>query len=206
MRLLAALACALLLAGCASSATDEPAPTTPGGARDAARPTTAATPSKGTTTTTTTTTSPPTGTTTSPPSGETGPEEDNETTEAPPVVVASYNFAGSGPVDVATASPLEVDYAFAVPSGAVRILIYYNATYNGLWAGYASIEDAGGQEATNTIDACGIDISPGAQSRSECIVDISGSIGSGDWNIHYAWQLGNAGENFTFDVVVYGHA
>jgi hypothetical protein len=123
----------------------------------------------------------------------------NATVEVRPVeVLFQTQFSGSLPVDGLTAG-----HPFDVPEGATRVEVLYTSDHVGLFTALASVSDPSG-ERINSSDACGFG-STGAETDT-CLMIVEEDVGAGAWSADLTWQVGQATEDYTFDVTVYGYA
>ncbi|MCA1818602.1 MAG: hypothetical protein ABR562_04345 [Thermoplasmatota archaeon] len=203
----------LLLAGCSSKSADPTDGTSGQGKTDAARPTTDAKATGHPTSGSTTGTQPtkgPSGSGTSGAPGAPGspgaPGGGNSTAARTYGVVVSQHFAGNSPIDPPTdpTAPFHYDFPFDVPTGADHLVVYYNATYNGLFNGYGEILGTDGSDQGNSLDMCGIS-PPGAGATSSCLLEVVSALDAGTWHAHLVWQVGEVNEAFTFDVIAWGY-
>jgi hypothetical protein len=125
---------------------------------------------------------------------QTGNATLNETT--PSVVVFQQSFSGSLPVD-----GLDATHPFDVPAGATRVEVTYTSDHIGLFTALAHVDDAGG-ERINSSDACGFGDTGAAVNT--CLMLVDQDVAAGAWSVGLTWQVGQATEDYTFDVVVYG--
>lgn len=127
----------------------------------------------------------------------TGNATDNATA-GPVVIVFQDSFSGSLPVD-----GLEGAHTFDVPAGAVRVEVTYTSDHVGLFTALATVSDPSGERISSS-DACGFG-STGAET-DVCLMVVDTEVGPGAWTAAVFWQLGQATEDYTLDVVVYGVA
>ncbi len=128
----------------------------------------------------------------------TGNQTANVTTPPPSVLVFEETFDGSLPVD-----GLSATHAFAVPTGATRVEVTYTSDHVGLFTALATLNDAAGARLSSS-DACGFG-STGAET-DVCEMVVDEEVGPGEWSIEITWQVGQATEDYTFQVRVFGAA
>lgn len=146
------------------------------------------------------TTAPPTSGATTTLGPETPPEPN-----ATEVQVLKLSFAGSAPVDPGTQQALQINYIFDVANGTTRLVYWYNTTYNGAFSAVARLYDPSGEMRGDTLETCGIP-SPGQQAKFSCYVESTTPIKEGSWTLRVTWQVGEANEDFTLDVIGWGPA
>lgn len=125
----------------------------------------------------------------------TGNQTSNETA-APAVLVFETTFGGSLPVDGATAT-----HPFSVPAGASRVEVTYTSEHVGLFTALATLNDPAGERLSSS-DACGFG-STGAET-DVCEMLVDEEVGPGEWSMEITWQVGQATEDYTFHVRVFG--
>ncbi len=117
----------------------------------------------------------------------------------PTVILFQTQFSGSLPADGAVTA----DHPFEVPAGATRVDVVYTSEHIGLFTALASVSDPGGERITSS-DACGFG-SMGAET-DVCLMTVEEEVGPGTWSAGIVWQVGEATEDYTFDVTVFGYA
>lgn len=120
---------------------------------------------------------------------------------APVVVLATFQFTGSLPFDGATVG----SHTFAVPAGATQVTMAYTSDYVGLFTAVASATDPAGTERMYSLDACSVGFAP-PSGTTTCAMATEGPVDAGDWLAEVSYQLGQASEDYTLDLVVYGVA
>lgn len=128
----------------------------------------------------------------------TGNQTANVTMPPPSVLVFEETFDGSLPVDGLSAA-----HPFAVPAGATRVEVTYTSDHIGLFTALATLNDAAAERLSSS-DACGFG-STGAET-DVCEMVVDEEVGPGEWSIEITWQVGQATEDYTFHVRVFGAA
>jgi hypothetical protein len=123
----------------------------------------------------------------------------NATAQARPLeVLLQTQFSGSLPADGA----VQASHPFEVPDGATKVDVLYTSSHIGLFSALATVSDPGGERLSSS-DACGFGSS--GQATDTCLMTIEEDVGSGTWTIAITWQVGQATEDYTFDVTVSGY-